>query len=348
MGTLLGHLSQFGSFSTQGEVLCTQGLAHLLREHPDARSAFAAEIASVTGVRIGNDLTWRAEAHQDLDRGRPDLEARTVSGVPTVKIEAKLGATLSPGQCRSYVSDLHGRSPESALLVLVPRPRTEEATDAVAEAFGLSGPSPWRPTEYPDVAIAVISWDDVLAALGRGGSERLRSEREQFEAMYRVLSGDYIPPLAGPEELAEWRKRETDFVNLVDQLTRRLTTHHRVYPMSMEPLEQVPEGLEPKGYTRRYVCRLLGETESCFSIGVRDSFAGIVSPIWLRFNKTTGHFREIRARLDTSDLRPRLVPSGGHIWIPLDVPLGVAGRQVVDALVAQAEEVVRVAYQPTP
>jgi len=348
MGTLLGHLSQFGSFSTQGEVLCTQGLAYLLREHPDAQSAFTAEIASVTGVTIGNDLTWRAEAHQEGDRGRPDLEARTTGGVPTVKIEAKLGAALSPGQFQSYVSDLQGRSPESVLLVLVPRPRTEEATDVVTGVFGLSGPSPWRPTEYPDVAIAVVSWDDVLAALGRGGSERFRSELEQIEAMYRVLGGDYIPPLAGPQELAEWRKRETDFVNLVDRATRRLTTHHRVYPMGVEPLKQVPEGLEPKGYTRRYVCRPLGEATSCFSIGARDPVAGIVSPIWLRFNKTTGHFRDIRDRLDASDLRPRLVPSGGHIWIPLDVPLGVDGKQMVNALVAQAEEVVRVAYQPTP
>jgi hypothetical protein len=162
--------------------------------------------------------------------------------------------------------------------------------------------------------------------------------------MYRVLSGDCIPPLTGPEELAEWRKRETDFVNLVDGVTRRLTTHHSVYPMGVEPLEQVPEGLEPKGYTRRYVCRLLGETMSCFSVGVRDSFAGIVSPIWLRFNGTTGHFRDIRDRLEASDLRPRLVPSGGHIWMPLEVPVGVGGKQMVDALVAQAEAIVRVAY----
>ena len=90
MRTLLGHLSQLGSFSTQGEVLCTQGLAHLLREHPDARSAFASEIAAVTGLRIDDDLAWRAEARQELDQGRPDLEARTADGMPTVKVEAKL------------------------------------------------------------------------------------------------------------------------------------------------------------------------------------------------------------------------------------------------------------------
>ena len=59
----------------------------------------------------------------------------------------------------------------------------------VAEVFKLTGPSPSRPTNYPNVAIAVVSWDDVLAALGRVESARFRGELEQFEAMYRVLSG---------------------------------------------------------------------------------------------------------------------------------------------------------------
>lgn len=346
METLLGHLSQFASFSKQGEVLCTQGLAYLLREYREAQSALADQIAAATGVRIGDSLTWRAEAHNELDGGKPDLEACTTDRVPMVKIEAKLGAALDPGQLESYVSDLQSRSPESAFLVLVPRRRTKEATDIVAEVFEPFGPSPRQPKKYPNVSIAVVSWDDVLAKLGGIESGRFRSEFEQFEAMYRVLSGGYIQPLAGPEELAEWRKREKDYVRLVEQVTRRLTTHHNVLPMGVAPPEQASQGLEPKGYTRRYVCQPPGETESCFSIGVRDPFDGNVSPIWLRFNKTTGYFRDIRDRLEASHLAPRLVRSGGHIWIPLDVPVGVDGIEMVNALVVQAKEIVRVAYQP--
>ena len=102
------------------------------------------------------------------------------------------------------------------------------------------------------------------------------------------------------------------------------------------------------GYRRRYVCQPPGETQSCFSIGVRDPFEENVSPIWLRFNKTTGHFRDIRDRLEASYLAPRLVRSGGHIWMPLDVPMGVDGSQMVDTLVVQAEEIARVAYEPKP
>ena len=140
---------------------------------------------------------------------------------------------------------------------------------------------------------------------------------------------------------------------MVDQVTRHLTAHHNVIPMDVEPLEQAPEGLEPKGYRLRYVCQPPEEAQSCFSIGVRDPFKREpfeekISPIWLRFNKTTGHFCDIRDRLEVSHLEPRLVRSGGHIWMPLDVPMGVDGSQMVNALVVQAEEIARVAYQPKP
>ncbi len=62
--TLLGHLARFGSFSTQSELLCTQGLAYLLREHHNARSALASEVRARTGVEIGAALTWLPEPVQ--------------------------------------------------------------------------------------------------------------------------------------------------------------------------------------------------------------------------------------------------------------------------------------------
>ena len=63
-----------------------------------------------TGARIGDRLSWHAEALQD-DRGRPDLEARTADEVPVVKVEAKLGAELGPSQLQSYINDLQRRNP---------------------------------------------------------------------------------------------------------------------------------------------------------------------------------------------------------------------------------------------
>lgn len=340
--TLLGHLAQFGSFSTQAEFLCTQGLAYLLRTHKSTRSALAAEVETRTGVRIGDQLNWHAEAFQD-DRGRPDLEARTADEVPVVKVEAKLGAELGVSQLQSYVADLKRRGPQGVLLVLVPARRTDEATKVVSGALGLSGPGPWPGSDERRFGVVVTSWDDLFDVLGRRGTDRSLHELEQLQAMYRVLSGDYIAPLAGIEDLRHWRERETDFLDVVDQVTRRLTTHHKVYPTGVEPLEHVPEGLEPKGYNRRYVCRPNGDAMSFFSIGVRDSFAEWVTPIWLRLHGDTGNFALIRQRVEASSLR--WLDSGGNIWIPLDVPLGVSGELMIEALVEQAEQVVRVAHQ---
>ncbi len=104
----------------------------------------------------------------------------------------------------------------------------------------------------------------------------------------------------------------------------------------------VPEGLEPEGYRRRYVCQQFRGAASCFSVGVRDSFAEWVTPIWLRFNRSTGHFSLIRHRVAASTLR--WLESGGHIWMPLDMPPGVPGEQMVEALVEQAEAVAGVVF----
>ena len=113
METLLGHLTQFGSFSTQGELLCTQGLKYLLG-YGEAQSAFVDSLAEWAGVKIIHDLTWRAEAHHDADSGRSDLEARASDGTPRIEIEAKLGASLGKGQLQCYAKRLYGRSPSAS------------------------------------------------------------------------------------------------------------------------------------------------------------------------------------------------------------------------------------------
>ena len=123
-------------------MLCTQGLAYLLKDRV-AQSAFKAEVATRTGIDVGDHLEWQAEVVQAGDRARRDLEATTAKGVPVVKIEGKLGAALDGGQFRSSVKDLHRRSPEGGvLLALVPRQRIGEATKVVTEAFSVAGASP--------------------------------------------------------------------------------------------------------------------------------------------------------------------------------------------------------------
>ena len=342
MTTLLGYLARFCSFTTQSEVLCTQGLTYLLQTHEDARSALAKEVKDRTGIEIDDSITWLAEAPLE-DGSRPDLEARTADKVPFVIIEAKLGAELGAGQLESYLADLRERNDgRAAMLVLVPKTRTTEIARATASALGLKGSGPWRATDGHRIGIAVISWDELFEALHSGRDDLFHYELDQLQAMYRVLSGDFIAPLADKEDLLEWRDRETDFINLVDKTTRRLTTQHPVYPMGSELLDGVSHDSEPSRYHRRYVCPSTGNEESCFSIGVRDSFAEWVTPIWMRFRRDTGNFGLIRQRIEASSFR--WLESSGHIWLPLKLPLEVSGEQMIQTLVEQAEEVVRVAY----
>jgi hypothetical protein len=166
---------------------------------------------------------------------------------------------------------------------------------------------------------------------------------QELEAMYRELSGDYMAPLASPEALRLWREREDDFVKLVDRVTRQLTTQHRLLPMDFDERgSTAAPGSEGRGYRRRYVSPVAGDTAPCYSVGVRDSFAEYLTPVWLRFHKDTGDFERIRQRIKDSDLQR--VDSGGHIWIPLTVPTDVSGEEIVADLFEQAKAVERVAF----
>jgi hypothetical protein len=345
--TLLGHLARFASFSTQSEVLCTQGLAYLLQTHEDARSAIADKIKARTGIKIENSPIWLAEAIQE-DGGIPDLEARTAKGIPEVKIEAKLGAELFETQLQSYEADLRNRnSGESLLLVLVPRGRVAGISEVVTNAFGPSESGQWRlhnGSSSSVVVVSIIFWDELFAALQNGTSGLCRYELEQLQSMYQELSSDHIASLASDEDLRKWRSSDTDFVKLIDQVTRqltKLTTQRRLYPLRVESLE---EDTSPgqREYRLRYVCPCANNSGSCYSIGVRDSFEAWVTRIWMRFHRDTVNFRHIRQRIESSDLRS--LESSGHVWIPMDVPRDVPGELMIQALVDQAEEILRVAF----
>jgi hypothetical protein len=333
MQRLLGHLAQFNAFSRQGEVLCTQALAFLLRE-PDARVAFASHLSTLGMGTVSADLGWRAEAKQ-TDGGRPDLEG-LLGGVPQVKVEAKLSAPLSDGQFRSYLQDLTSRCDSGKLVVLVPSYRISEIAALLRERYALDGQGPWRWHSDANCWIAVTTWEAVIGALRSNCPDGLSGESAQFEAMYHALTGDLIVGPTSDEELLAWRDKEVAFVTLVDRVTRCLAVGEKSLPFGKEQT--------PHYYHRRYVCLELGDKTSCFSIGVRDPFDAFSTPVWLRFNSATPHYSLIRSRLGDSELAWKLVESGGHVWLPLEVV--PSQSHLVEALTAQAKAVIEVAYKP--
>ena len=161
---------------------------------------------------------------------------------------------------------LKRNSSETALLVLVPRTRTAEASRVTAEALGLTGSGPWPATDERRFGTAVISWDELFDALQSDEEEQFGHELKQLQSMYRELGNEFIAPLASDDDLREWRSSETDFVKLVDQVTQRLTAQHRLYPMGTESLEgEVPPEREPGEYRRRYVCPCANKTATCLA-----------------------------------------------------------------------------------
>jgi hypothetical protein len=64
----------------------------------------------------------------------------------------------------------------------------------------------------------------------------------------------------------------------------------------------------------------------------------------MRFHSKTAYFPLIKQRLKSSTLEPRLLSTPGGEWIPLDVPVGKEGEEMFTTLLAEAEEVIRVAY----
>ena len=335
MPTLMGHLAQFSAFAKQGEVLCTQGLAHLLR-NLEAAEAFNNHYLKPADIIFSGNLSWKAEARQK-DWARPDLEALTSDAKPAVKIEAKLGAVLSEGQLQSYIADLHDRAERGLLLVLVPRYRIKDAIIAATQAFGLSGDGPqWRLGSDAGYVVTVTSWEQILDILAKNSSATFASDYAQFRDLYRALNGDYFE---ASREI-EWRDRELNFLTLVDKTTRLLAPSGQLLPMGSDGES------DPIAYQRRYVCRSSeGTKTSCYSIGIRDPFLGYKTPIWLRFHRETGMFDVIHQRLMESDFSPRLVEHRGHIWLPLDLPSDETdGKLLVDALERQARTIECIAY----
>ncbi|GAB4195563.1 MAG: hypothetical protein OHK0013_01890 [Sandaracinaceae bacterium] len=284
------------------------------------------------------------------DGARPDLEGRDTDGRARVKVEAKLGAPLTAEQVRSYAE---GLSIEDGLLVLlVPRARMAEvgaiARGALAGGEGArESSSSWRSAS--GLRVAVVAWQDVFGALRRASIWPSGGELDQLEGLYVGLTSTKVEPLADLSDLEAWEPRADELVGLVDRVTRKLQKEltpglTKALPFGTDPVPDEPDRAHHRGYRRRYVCASV-----CYSVGVRHPFRGHRSPLWLRVHgATTPAFDQISARLRGSPLAPRLVDSEGHAWLELEVPLGVSGEEMIDALARQCRAAWAVIAPPRP
>ena len=350
LNTLLGHLALFSSFTAQGEVLCTQGFAYLLRE-PRARQAFGEFLFERAGVRLGADVRWVAEATQ-ADGTRPDLEARAPDDRVVAKIEAKLGAQLEESQLQSYADDLATAEHDTVLGVLVQPARVSEVVSVVGRAFRVEGSGPtWR-LSARRITVHVFSWPDAFGTLDRASVWPKGGDLDQLSGLYSALTTGDVMPLSPIEDRVAWRQQEREYHALADFVGRKLaeSAGERLSPLLPEPSKQ-GQGADA-GYLKRYfgapffVDGNEHPERPAYSVGVRPPFEGFVTPLWIRFHHQTPCFSLVRQRLHQSAFKSegRLVESEGHVWLPIDVEPGSDVGATVEDVLAKIEQVRNVAY----
>lgn len=167
-----------------------------------------------------------------------------------------------------------------------------------------------------DVGHAVVTWDEWLdvwddaAATVPWGPQSIAADVAQLRAMCATLSGHFIAPFSGPD-LVGWREREGDLQQLVREVTRGLTDH------------------------------------SYYAVAVVPRLAAVSgTPLWVLFHQQTDLFHLIRARILSSVAGRNARQDDGSLWLPLTVPEGLAGVELIESVTAQVREIVAVATQP--
>lgn len=346
---LLGYLAGFSAMYRQGELLCTQGLGHVLGTHDHARDVMKDQIKSRTGQTVPDGLTWRAEAPVGGTRGRVDLEARTPEKVSKIRIEAKLGAPLGVKQLKSYTKGLGTSRDAGVLMVLVPRYREDEAVNFLESAGFVRSDDrrAWRCTEQPQVTGTVWTWEDLLDdTIWSNSSELCREEIQQLYAMYRVLSGADLRLPPRPEDVKDVCKRAPELERLLEQLSNNLLGGRRKGRICGQPLaEKAVDNYRHRWFTVRHDGN---GRASNYGLGVRLPFSGHKTNVWIRFDHTTGLFDEIGDRLRNHNAKnPDDVKVEVHkkdLWIPVCGPCEKEGAELVDGFAAEVRRIVRVAY----
>lgn len=320
---LLGSLASTPWLSTQGEVLAVQCVRFLL-EDGRCEAALRRLLAARTARDMSSVLEWRAESVQD--EGRPDLIGTLVGEqTPRVVLEAKFDHLITGEQIQAYARHLsaHPDPVLTALVLLVPDHRRAEAERALTS---------W--TAEAASGTAVISWDELVESLREAadGDASLVGDVGQFEALCETYGGRDIRPFTA-DEVTGWPARAKDLKVIVDRVTAGLSTE-RLLPIGSEA-DATQDG---RGYYRRYVSGERGSEGKWMSIGIRQSRKPHDTPVWLRYHARTEGLQAVKDRLQAAAV-PVSVAKRGHVYVPLSLPVGVSGVEVVRQLQDQVRQV---------
>lgn len=313
---LLGFLASTFVISHH-EVAATTSVAYLVGRSPGLEQALRNLIGTRSGVALNVPLQWTAE--KVLPTGvRPDLQG-SLADTPTVRVEAKFGAVLTAEQVHAYRWEpSSGGDRPSAVAVIVPAVRRVEAGRVIAAARTVSAPD----SELPEPWTGVITWDELIDGLEVGATAEDREDLDQLRSLITVSEGLDVPPFADGEPWSAIAERSEDLIVVVDHATR----------------PQIGAGTFPSSPDRHHTWRRYSElspTTTFLSVGIRRDWLQLdpVTPIWLRFHRTTAQFSDLVARAGGTSLPWSTVD--GHLFLPLTLPREVTGSAAARELAHQ-------------
>ena len=319
-----------------GETFATQALAVILRDSL-MRSAFLRHLEGA----LGSDLSHVVRVMREVDHrefGRTDIEGQDSAGRPALIVEAKFSAALSIGQMERYLGLQSLRSGEArpGFVLLVPEARVDDAVHLLQQARIAA--------DATRSATAVVSWADTLDVLAEAVPEDERSANSlhadiiQLRALVDARTRIVLAPLGIAAAGEDWQTRRAELVGLVDLVTQRLA----------DALE-VPRGPQIARrdlvFAPAYYLKVSGPVPGTHvTVGLHGGFAAEgLTPIWLRFNKTTGKglaVKPIRELLgDAPDYRSTIRDNGGHVWVPVGIDKNLANEALVDDVVRQVRNI---------
>ena len=318
------------------EVTATDALRVLLDEGT-LREAFLGFV----GALASTDLTAvrSFERERVIADGRIDLEGVDVQGRPRLVIEAKFAHGMSVEQMLKYRSHQRGElnigeAVPGVLLLLVPASRLEPARaimKVLRDTDAASGP------DAAPISAVAASWEDCLGALEataadpRSGPVSLAADVAQLQALCASLAS-WIAPLTEVPEDETW-----EYLRVISEQVRQ-----RAPPRAQGPIQK-----KDQDYAEFRYFGVPGAA-TWYSIGLTRSFAdGRATPIWMRFHRVTNEFDAVSRALRRSRYAEELRAKRGHLWLPLEVDEARSGPELVDDLVAQVAEILRVLV-PSP
>lgn len=324
-----------------GEPAATQALWMLLDE-PVLKDAILGHLTWVTGIDL-SAVEWFVPESVYPDRARPDLEGMQVidgETLPRLVVETKFAARLGVDQVDAYLRNQSDRlrGGPGAMVLVVPSARRREAERVVMESLDRLLET-GRP--LTGIGHAVVTWDEWLnvwveaAEEASLGARSIAADVAQLQAMCATLCGTFIAPFESTVE-PEWHKREEDLRHIVKDASQAVT----------RPGERLLPARDLGSFWGRWVYTRSPAKESYIGVGLVPQFAdGGLGPLWVLVHKEADGFHQMRARLMNSHIGREARHDHGSVWVPLTLPPGTGGVELIEAVIAQVREIIAVITQ---